>query len=264
MDHVEAGRYWDENADAWTALVRKGYDVYRDYLNTPAFMAMLPDVTGLDGLDVGCGEGHNTRMVARRGAHITAIDVSPRFLEHAKRTEREEPLGISYQVASAVELPFEDERFDFATAFMCMMDIPDADKAITEVFRVIKRGGFFQFSITHPCFDTYHRRNLRDENGNTYAIEVGRYFDAPEKIAEWLFGSAPEDEKAGLNPFKVPCFYRPLSFWINSLADVGFRIERMNEPYADDATVRRCPAVQDTQVVGYFLHIRCRKPIVGK
>jgi len=41
MDHREAGRYWDGNAEAWTRLARAGYDVYRDHLNTPAFFAML-------------------------------------------------------------------------------------------------------------------------------------------------------------------------------------------------------------------------------
>jgi trans-aconitate methyltransferase len=41
-----------------------GHDIYRDHLNTPAFFAMLPDVEGLAGLDIGCGEGHNTRLLA--------------------------------------------------------------------------------------------------------------------------------------------------------------------------------------------------------
>ena len=70
MDHIEVGRYWNRNADAWTALARAGYDVYRDHLNTPAFLAMLPEVAGLSGLDIGCGEGHNTRLLARRGARM--------------------------------------------------------------------------------------------------------------------------------------------------------------------------------------------------
>jgi SAM-dependent methyltransferase len=69
MDHEEVGRHWDENAEAWIELVRAGYDRYRDGLNTPAFLAMLPNVEGLSGLDVGCGEGNNTRLVAERGAH---------------------------------------------------------------------------------------------------------------------------------------------------------------------------------------------------
>ena len=53
MDHTEVRRYWNANADAWTELARAGYDVYRDYLNTPAFFDMLPHVDGLSGLDIG-------------------------------------------------------------------------------------------------------------------------------------------------------------------------------------------------------------------
>ena len=65
MEHTEVGRYWDKNAEAWTRLARAGYDTYREYLNTPAFFAMLPDVRGLAGLDIGCGEGHNPRLLAK-------------------------------------------------------------------------------------------------------------------------------------------------------------------------------------------------------
>lgn len=68
MDDADVGRYWDHNADTWTELARAGYDVHRDLVNTPAFLAMLPNVTGSSGLDLGCGEGHNTRLLARRGA----------------------------------------------------------------------------------------------------------------------------------------------------------------------------------------------------
>ena len=63
MDDRQVARLWDENAETWTHLARQGYDVYRDLVNTPAFLGMLPAVKGLRGLDVGCGEGHNTRLV---------------------------------------------------------------------------------------------------------------------------------------------------------------------------------------------------------
>src|SRR5438552_12228114 len=108
MNHREIGQMWDENAEAWTQLARAGYDVYRDRVNTPAFFAMLPEVRGLSGLDIGCGEGHNTRLLAQRGARMKAIDISGTFLRHASEMERKQPLGIRYEHASAVELPFAD------------------------------------------------------------------------------------------------------------------------------------------------------------
>src|SRR5881409_631584 len=152
MDHEEVGRIWNLNADAWTKLARAGYDVYRDYLNTPAFFALLPDVTGLHGLDIGCGEGHNTRLLARRGARVTAIDVSLRFIRHAREAESKERFGISYCTASAVALPFADATFDFATGFMSLMDVPETGRVLAEAYRILRPGGFLQFSICHPCF----------------------------------------------------------------------------------------------------------------
>jgi SAM-dependent methyltransferase len=260
MDHEEAGRYWDANADAWTALARAGYDVYRDHLNTPAFFASLPDVAGLSGLDIGCGEGHNTRLLARRGARVAAVDISETFIRHARAAEAAEPLGIDYRVASAVALPFADATFDFATGCMSFMDVPETDRVLCEATRVLKPGGFLQFSITHPCFDTPHRRNLRDAAGRTYGIEVGDYFrELDGDVSEWLFSAAPPDATTGLRPFRIPRFTRPLSSWINAVLAAGLRLEHLAEPRPDDATVLAHPELQDAQIVAYFLHVRARK-----
>jgi SAM-dependent methyltransferase len=261
MDHRQVGRYWDGNAEAWTALARAGYDVYRDYLNTPAFFAMLPDVAGLLGLDIGCGEGHNTRLLVARGARLAALDISPVFVRLARQQAEQPSPAIDYHVASAVELPFADATFDFATGFMSFMDVPETDRVLAEAYRVLKANGFLQFSITHPCYDTPHRRNLRDEKGSTYAIEVGDYFHSlQEDVTEWLFGAAPAEVREGLPSFKTPRFTRTISQWLNLLVETGFRLERIEEPRPSDQTVRECPAVQDAQVVAYFLHVRARKP----
>lgn len=142
MDHREVGRHWEGNAEAWTTLARQGYDVSRDWVNTPAFVNMLPEVSGLAGLDIGCGEGSKTRQLARRGARMTALDISPTFLRYAEQTEREEPLGIRYLLGSAVELPFEDARFDFATSFMCFMDVGETERVLAEAYRVIRVAAF--------------------------------------------------------------------------------------------------------------------------
>ena len=262
MDHEEVGRHWDANAEARTELVRAGYDHYRDGLNTPAFLEMLPEVENLSGLDIGCGEGHNSRLVAKRGARMVGIDISENFVRHATETERDEPPGIRYERASAVDLPFDDAGFDFTVAFMSLMDMPEVKLALAEAFRVLRPGGFLQFSIEHPCFTTPHRETLRDERGRAYAREVGDYFQERDgETQEWVFSSLPQKMREDLRPFRVPRFTRTLSEWLNLLLDTGFVLERVGEPYPDDDVVRKYPRLQSAQVVAAFLHVRARKPV---
>jgi SAM-dependent methyltransferase len=261
MNHKKVATYWNENAAVWTRLARAGYDIYRDYLNTPAFFQLLPDVRGLSGLDIGCGEGYNTRLLAQRGASVSAIDIAKTFIRYAAESEKEDRLGIHYTIASAVELPFGNATFDFAVGFMSFMDVPETESVLAEAYRVLKPGGFLQFSIEHPCFATPHRRNLRNKEGLTYAIEVGDYFrNLHGNIQEWIFGAAPLDMRKGLPKFKTPRFTRTISQWLNLLLDTGFVLERLQEPRPTEQAVEACPGLQDAQVVAYFLHIRARKP----
>jgi ubiquinone/menaquinone biosynthesis C-methylase UbiE len=157
MDDKQVGEYWEGNAEVWARLSRLGYNVSRDEITLPAFLALLPDVAGLSGLDIGCGEGHSSRLLARRGARMTAVDIAPTFIRLARDEEEREPLGIDYRVASALALHFADGAFDFLAAFMSLMDIPDLGGALREASRVLRPGGFLQFAITHPCYDTPER-----------------------------------------------------------------------------------------------------------
>lgn len=259
MEAAKIKEYWNRNAEAWTKLSRQGYDLYRDQLNTPAFLERLPPVAGLAGLDIGCGEGHNTRLLQQLGAHLQAIDISEVFIREARSFDGKP--GIRYTVASAEDLPFEIESFDFATSFMCYMDLADPARAMQEAWRVLKPGGFLQFSITHPCFNTPRRRNLRDASGNTYAIEVGDYFSKAMRVEEWIFGAAPAELKTGMEKFRIPTFFRTLSDWINFLLQAGFVLEDIWEPCPSQEVLSRYPYLQDSSVVAYFLHLRGRKPL---
>ena len=261
VDDRQAGLHWESNAAAWTCLARQGWDVYRDAVNTPAFLDLLPDVTGRRGLDVGCGEGHNTRLFAKRGADMFAVDIAPTFVRAAAEAGPGESGAIRYAVASALQLPFGSEEFDFVTAVMSLMDVCDHKRALQEIHRVLRGGGFLQFSITHPCFTPPYRRLLRTPEGTAYAVEVGRYFDRVDgQLDRWLFSTAPPEAKAGLRAFEVPVFHRTLAEWLKGVIRAGFVLEDVAEPRADEDTAVRVPAVQDTRVVAYFFHVRCRKP----
>ena len=141
------------------------------------------------------------------------------------------------------------------------MDIPEPEKVLAEVFRVVRPGGFLQFSIETPCFATPRRKTLRDEHGRAYAREVGDYFrEENGEVQEWIFGSAPPEVREGKRPFRVPRFTRTLSEWLNALLNAGFVLDRFGEPYPDDEAVRLRPRLQSVQVFAYFLHVRARKP----
>lgn len=259
MTDKEVAGYWNANADTWTQLVRAGADVYRDHLNTPAFFDLLPPIEGLVGLDLGCGEGHNTRLLAARGARMTAIDIAETFIRHAREAEVATPAGIDYHVGSAVVLPFADASFDFATAFMSLMDMSDLPRVLAGVRRVLRPGGFLQFSIEHPCFNPPHRQKVPGLDGRAIAMEVGDYFRALDgEISEWMFKAVLADLRASLPRFRIPRFTRTLSAWLNLLLDAGFTIERLAEPRPSDEAVRLQPRLQDAQVVAYFLHVRAR------
>lgn len=261
MDDSAVRECWEANAEGWTVLARKGYDRCRDLFNTPTFLKLLPDVNGLRGLDIGCGEGHNTRLVAGRGAAMTGIDFAPTFIRYAREAEAAAPLGIVYHEASAAALPFPDAAFDFATAFMSLMDIADQESAFREAFRVIRPGGFLQFSITHPCFQTPKWGWVRDESGRKVAITVGDYFRAPGcRVDEWIFGAAPKELKERYPKFRTPYFERTLSSWMNLVLSTGFRIEGVAEPTPDDETLRLHPGEYDARIIAFFLILRCRKP----
>jgi SAM-dependent methyltransferase len=264
MERSEVAACWEANAEAWTRQARAGYDIYRDVLNTPAFLAMLPAVAGLEGLDLGCGEGSNTRQVARLGAVMRAIDIAPTFIRHAREAEQTDPLGIGYLVADGTALPFPAAIFDFVTAFMSLMDMPHQELALREAARVLRPGGFLQFSILHPCFMPPHRKVLREADGSVRAIEVGDYFDATDgRVDTWWFSTLPREERAKVAPFRAPRFHRTLSAWVEMIVSAGLMIERLAEPRATEEQARSEPVVADTRVAPLFLHARARKPGVA-
>jgi SAM-dependent methyltransferase len=260
MDERENARYWEDNAEDWTRLVRLGYDRARDYVNNPSFFALLPDVRGLDGLDLGCGEGYNTRLVAERGARVIALDIAWRMVSAAQVQEREDPRGVRFARGSGVALPFADGSFDFVVAFMSLQDMPAHERVFAEIARVLRPGGFLQFSTLHPCFGRAPFEWADGADGRRRARIVSDYFrELAGDIEEWTFGAALRD---GLEArkFRIPVFSGTLADWINGVAAAGFVVERCAEPRPDAEALARFPHLQSYAVVPNFLQLRARKP----
>lgn len=248
---------WNENAKVWTQLSDAGCDICRDLFNSPMFFELLPDIAGKTGLDIGCGNGYQTRKLANLGAKMTGIDICEAFLETAKDTSK----NITYLNCNATKTPFEDNSFDFATAIMSLMDMTDPVAAIKEAFRVLKPDGFLQFNICHPNTDMQFRHVAFDEDYNVIGLTVGGYYNAEPAIDEWMFGSASEEIRQVVPVFKIPCIRLTLSQWVNCLVETGFAIERMGEPHPSPEIVEKYPQLKAAALMPFFLHVRVRKPL---
>jgi SAM-dependent methyltransferase len=234
---------WDGNAAAWTEQVRAGYDKYRELFTWPAFLRLLPH--GLAGsriIDLGCGEGENTRRLARLGARMTGVDLSARMIAAAREAESRDPLGIRYEVGSFTRLDgFPDGSFDAAVSTMALMDSPDLAGAFQAAYRVLRPGASLTFSVLHPCFITPDLAWLRDEEGRETHLAIGSYFSRTPDVERWRFSKAPAAVAARTEPFTVPRFPHLLSDYVNGLVGAGFRIERLVEPRPDEATAAEHP-----------------------
>ena len=185
----------------WAAEVRQGHDIARERMNNPAFLAFVGDLRGKQVLDAGCGEGYNTRLLARQGASVTGVDISERIIALAEEEEHRAPLGIRYTRTSHAELGmFADASFDAVVSFMALMDGPRLDLAMGEAFRVLRPGGMLAFSITHPRFITKGSRWIRNEEGVKVNWVVSSYFDAAGWVESWRFTDAPPEVPKFLSP----------------------------------------------------------------
>ncbi len=258
MPDEEVARHWDANAELWADHVRRGWDVFRLYFNNPAFFEMVGDLQGKEVLDAGCGEGYNTRLLARMGARPTGIDLSPRMIELARAEEEREPLGIRYELASLSDLSvLRDESFDDIVSTMALMDVSDLEGALREFHRLLKSSGDLFFSITHPCFRSKSFQWIRDESGDETGLVVSDYFDEETWIEEWRFEPAPEEAPL----FYVPIFPRTLSAYIDGLITNGFALQEIREPRPSEDECRVHPYLRRWRKhAALFLHFHAVKP----
>lgn len=251
-------RCWDESADLWTEQVRKGLDTYREYFNNPAFFEFAGSLRGKRVLDAGCGEGRNTRIMARMGATIVGVDISPKLIGVAREQEAREPLGVEYYATSFADLSaFRDASFDIVISTMALNDSPNLDRAISEFSRVLRRGGELIFSIVHPCFVTRGVGWIKDEKGNESKLTVSDYFDEQPQLQEWKFSYAPPDTK----PFVTPAFFWTLSRIVKTLISAGLVLTDIEEPRPSEEACARFPRMEKWRKhAALFLYIRCKKP----
>lgn len=197
-------------ADAYAAAIDT--KPHNAYYERPATLSLLPEVAGKRVLDAGCGPGAYAEWLLDRGAHVQAIDASPRMVEHTRRRTRGR---AEVRVADLAEpLDFlADGSIDVVLSPLVLEYVRDWRATLAEFHRVLVPGGHLVVSVTHPFFDY------------TY-FESDRYFEIEKVSAEWKgFGE----------PIRMPTYRRSLEETLNPFAEAGFAITRILEPKPTDA-----------------------------
>ncbi len=223
---------WETNAEAFSGLIDgNGTPHHRSILN-PCVERLLGDVKGRTLLDVGCGEGYLARYYAKKGAIVTAIDLSQRLIETAEQLSIIDGIEIDYRVDSVCRMESVPEaEFDIVLCNLVLLNIPCLDDAIKEIHRVLKLDGVLVFSIVHPAFNFYGpgswQMGEKDPVTNRREgvfFKVDRYFEEVEYERYW------KTKDGESFPVPISFFHRTLSTYINSLLGAGFCLVEFAEP----------------------------------
>ena len=229
------GPSWSDIADWYDDLLVAGSGLHETALE--ALGALVPDVVGRRVVDVACGQGIASRLLASRGAEVTAVDLSDAMIENARRHGTPSGPPVTYLVDDAETLAsLDDDSFSGATCQLALMDIPDLDAALASVARVIEPGGWFVFVIAHPCVLVPGAGRSETEDGRPAAVISG-YFD--ERF--WRSPNPQGVRRAGNH-------HRMMSTYLNALAGAGFDLEVALEPEANDVLARQQPLYAEVPI----------------
>ncbi len=178
LETVRANRrWWDSDADAYHAE-------HGEFLGDDRFMwcpegleestaGLLGPVAGQRILEVGCGAASCSRWLRTAGATAIATDLSAGMLRQAAKATARTGVAVPLVQADACALPFADRAFDIAcSAFGAVPFVADSAQLMCEVTRVLRPGGRWVFSVTHPL-----RWVFPDDPGPAGLVAQIPYFD---------------------------------------------------------------------------------------
>ncbi len=180
-----------------------------------ADLQVLGDVTDLDVLELGCGAAQCARSLVLRGARAVGLDLSIEQLRHSRRIDHARGTGVPLVCATATHLPLATDSFDVVfSAFGALQFVEDGERLLSEVTRVLRPGGRFAFSVTHPV-----RWCMPDDAGEDGLRVTLSYFDRTPYVEQDDDGRATYVEH-----------HRTLGDWVRLLARHGFALTDLVEP----------------------------------
>ena len=214
----------------------------------PTLHKLMPDLNGKRVLDLGCGMGEHCKDYINRGAkRVVGVDISEKMLEVARKENSDE--NILYLNIPMEDISSIDEKFDVVISSLAMHYIEDFDGVVKAVYSLLEDEGIFLYSQENPmntCYSGSGSRWTLDENGVKIHANISNYCVEKRFDSTWFVDG-------------VQKYHRMFSTIVNSLADAGFHIVRMEEPYPTKELVEKYPEYYDLYHKPDFLFVKSVK-----
>mgnify|MGYP001225546940 FL=1 len=135
---TESTKYPEGSLEFFDEIAKNRYQIYAPWMKSTF---KFEQYRNKKVLEVGVGVGTDHLELAKAGAILTGIDITPKSIELTKKNLELHGYHSDLLVADAENLPFEDEIFEVVYSFGVLHHIPDTQKAIDEIYRVLKPQG---------------------------------------------------------------------------------------------------------------------------
>ncbi|MFO2465785.1 class I SAM-dependent methyltransferase [Pseudomonas sp. 15FMM2] len=197
----------------------------------PALQALLPPMSGLNVVDLGCGYGWFSRWAQEHGAEqVLGLDVSQKML--ARAAETTSSTAITYAISDLEQLDLPALSFDLAYSSLAFHYVVDLKSLFSRIYDALVVGGRLVFSIEHPIFMAPREPGwLIDDQGHK-SWPVNDYQLEGPRVTDWL---APGVIKQ----------HRTVGTLLNLLIQAGFTLRHVEEWGPSAADLRARPELAD-------------------
>lgn len=215
---------WGGVADWYDKHLEKTGDTYHEKVVHPNLLRILGDVKGKHVLDLACGQGIFSRILADHGANVVGIDLGKELIELAEKRSKDYKFQIHFFSGSADDLfMVKDGTKDIVVCVLALQNIAMLQETMKEVSRVLKKGGRFIMVLNHPAFRIPRGSGWGyDEHEKKQFRRIESYLSESKVKIDMTPGSG-KDKK-----FTVS-FHRPLQTYMKAMSKHGLAITRLEE-----------------------------------
>lgn len=198
-------------------------------LEEPAMRGLIGEVRGQDVLDLGCGLGHQARWMAECGAKsVLGVDISEKMIHECAR--RNKSPACKFLRASAEDVAISRDQYDLVVSSMTLHYVADITPVVGRIFRGLRKGGRFVFSVEHPICTAHPVGWLPMETG-PQVWPVRNYADEGARETKWFING-------------VIKYHRKVETYVRTLLAAGFMLADLREPEPIAEAMKKRPELE--------------------